>query len=112
STTQGSQLALQESGAIFVEFSGPPKDTFIITAKLPFDNVTAVRLEALTHNSLPKKGPGRASNGNFVLSEFEVLQKPAGGKKFAPVKLHHAVADHSQEDFPVVNAIDGNKEKS
>ncbi len=111
-TEKGSVLAVQENEAIFVDFSGPDSDTFVITAKLPMDAITAIRLEALTHNSLPNKGPGRASNGNFVLSEFEVLQQSAGSKKFVPVKLAHAVADHSQKSHPVLNAIDGDKTKS
>jgi hypothetical protein len=103
---------LQDTDAIFVDFSGPDSDTFLVTANLPIENATAIRLEALTHISLPNKGPGRAINGNFVLSEFEVLQSAGDGQAFAPIKLKHAVADHSQDDHPITDAIDGNKQKS
>ncbi|MCH2374927.1 MAG: DUF1549 and DUF1553 domain-containing protein, partial [Planctomycetes bacterium] len=34
--------------------------------------ITAVRIDALTHDSLPDTGPGRANNGNFFLSEIEL----------------------------------------
>ncbi len=34
----------------------------------------AFRLEALPHPSLPRNGPGRAGNGNFVVTEFLVLR--------------------------------------
>ncbi len=34
----------------------------------------ALRLEALPHKSLPRNGPGRASNGNFVVSELVLLR--------------------------------------
>lgn len=109
---KGSLLAVQDNEAIFVDFSGPDSDTFLVSGKLPLEKVTAIRLEALTHNSLPNKGPGRATNGNFVLSEFEVYQSSDDDQEKTPIKLHHAVADHSQDNFPATDAIDGNKEKS
>ncbi len=111
-TVKGSVLAAQDNDAIFVDFSGPDSDTFLVTANLPLEKITAIRLEALTHISLPNKGPGRASNGNFVLNEFEVLQGSGDTKTFAPVKLNHAVADHSQDNYPVTDAIDGKREKT
>lgn len=41
---------------------------------IPFDkwprDFTAIRIDALPDDALPKKGPGRG-NGNFVLSEFK-----------------------------------------
>lgn len=37
------------------------------------DALQALRLEALPHQSLPQNGPGRASNGNFVVSELLLL---------------------------------------
>ena len=70
--------------------------------------MTAIRLEALTHKSLPKNGPGYASNGNFVLSEFELWLVPAKGRP-QRIRLATAVADHSQSGYPVMHAIDGKK---
>jgi len=58
---------------------------------------------------LPAKGPGRAGNGNFVLHELTVkaapMDKPTDPKTVA---LHKAVADFSQEGWPIAGAIDGN----
>ncbi|MBW3541939.1 MAG: DUF1549 and DUF1553 domain-containing protein, partial [Planctomycetes bacterium] len=98
-TEKGAVLAAQGDGSVFVDFSIPPQDTFTVTAATPprpplarggtggsaagGGSITAVRLEALTHPSLPEKGPGRADNGNFVLSEFEVLVGPAEGSAAA-----------------------------
>ena len=52
--------------------------------------ITAVRLEALDAPRLPMNGPGRAANGNFVLSQFtfETDGVPHGFRK--------AIADFSQ----------------
>ncbi|MFM8263560.1 MAG: DUF1553 domain-containing protein, partial [Pirellula sp.] len=62
--------------------------------------ITAVRLRALTHDSLPKSGPGKASNGNFVLSEFQILSNQV------KQSFTQAWADHSQPKYPIEHAID------
>jgi hypothetical protein len=80
----------------------PAKETYTLTrAKSPLTGAIAFRLEAMKDGSLKAKGPGTASNGNFVLSEFKVL---VDGK---PVKLKAAAADFAQDNFPIANAIDG-----
>jgi hypothetical protein len=71
--------------------------------------ITAIRLEVLADSKLPGRGPGRAPNGNFVLSEFKVTAQPTNGTgKVKPVGLKNARADFSQNSFPVANAIDNN----
>jgi hypothetical protein len=62
--------------------------------------ITAVRLRTLTHDSLPKSGPGKASNGNFVLSEFQILSNQV------KQSFTQAWADHSQPKYPIEHAID------
>ena len=110
---KGSVLDVQKDKSIFVDFSTPPNDVFIVTADIDLPAITAIRLEALTNGSLPMNGPGRAENGNFVLSEFELhaAAKPTDNTEvaFQPVKLVRAVADHSQEGYLVDYAIDGKK---
>ncbi|HEX5272900.1 MAG TPA: DUF1549 domain-containing protein [Gemmataceae bacterium] len=70
--------------------------------------ITAVRLEMLTDDSLPGRGPGRASDGNFVLNEFKLTVGPANDPKAAkPVAFGRALADFSQGNFEVAKAIDG-----
>ena len=68
--------------------------------------LTGFRLEALTDDELPAKGPGLAPNGNFVLTEFKVAMLGAN-EKVMPVKVASAVADHSQSGHEVATAIDG-----
>jgi hypothetical protein len=83
------------------------KDVYTITAKTDLQGITGFKLEALADASLPASGPGRAQNGNFVLSELKVSLAPAGGGTAAPVELAGASADFSQEGFHVSAAIDG-----
>ena len=65
-----------------------------------------LRLEVLSDDELPEKGPGLAPNGNFVMTEFKVARIGADGKSVA-VKVTHAVADHSQSGHDIGTAIDG-----
>ena len=70
--------------------------------------VNAIRLEALADPSTVNGGTGRGSNGNFVLSEFEVdVASPDKPGDFDKVALANAEADYSQKDYHVALAIDG-----
>ena len=79
-----------------------------VVSEVPLNRVTAIRLEALTDKRLPKNGPGRAGDGNFVLTEFTVYAYPKGNPDARKkVRLSYARADHNQKGFPVSTAIDG-----
>ncbi len=67
---QGVTLTLREDGSILASGTNPPTDTYTLSFNDIPAGVTAIRLEVLPDDSLPRKGPGRAGNGNFVLSEF------------------------------------------
>jgi hypothetical protein len=70
--------------------------------------ITAVRLEALPDPSYPQGGPGRAPDGNFVLTEFEVKAAPqADPGKAGKVMLTNPLADFSQANFDVSLAVNG-----
>jgi len=105
---EGSLLVRKDDNSIFVDFSSPGLDTYLVTLETPLKRITAVRLEALTQPSLPNKGPGRADNGNFILSEFELLAAALNAsEKPQKVRIAKAVADHSQEGYLVSHALDG-----
>ena len=104
----GTELSKEADGAIFASGKNG-KDTFTIVTETDLKNLTAIRLEALTDKRLPKNGPGRSPNdGNFVLTELEVLwspkDKPNEKKK---LKLGAAKATFSQNNYAVSTAIDG-----
>ena len=108
-TAKGAVLTRLDDDSLIVDFSVPANDTYTVTLESALESITAVRIETLTHTSLPKNGPGRADNGNFILSEITLSAAPSGGNaKPAPIKITSAAADHSQEGYPVSNAIDGN----
>jgi hypothetical protein len=93
-------LTLRGDGSVAVSGENPDRDTHTVEVEVPFDGATGLRLEALAAPSLPASGPGRADNGNFVLTRFSVR---AGGKE---VPLREAAATHAQDGFPVSGALD------
>ena len=84
------------------------KDTYRLTATVPDGSpVTAIRIEVHPDDTLPSRGPGRAANGNFVLSEFSANIVPAAAQdKETPVVFKAVTADYSQAGWPVANAFD------
>ena len=69
----------------------------------------SIRLEVLADPSLPAGGPGRSSNGNFVVSTFGMLfGEPGKTETSNVVKFASAKADYEQPNFTVAGAIDAN----
>lgn len=72
----GATLSVQADGAVLASGKNPSTDTYTLRFDQVPLGITAFRIEVLPHDSLPKKGPGRAGNGNFVLSELRISSKP------------------------------------
>jgi hypothetical protein len=111
--SSGAMLAASEDGAVIASGKSAPTDSYTFDVRGDFAGVTAIKLEALVDPSLPHNGPGRAPNGNFVLSEFKVTATPVEDgkvkpKKAKPLAFASARADASQKDFDVSGAVDGN----
>jgi hypothetical protein len=88
--------------------SGYP-ETYTVTAHTDLKNITGIRLEVLADKSLPKNGPGRAPDGNFVLNDFKVVAVKKGSTDAGmPLPLIRPQAGFSQDGYPVANAIDNN----
>lgn len=99
-----------EDGSFRGKGAHPDKATYFVKGGSSLKNVTAVKLEVIPDKTLPKSGPGRADNGNFVLTHFELLAGKA--EKLDPkkhgVKFVDAMEDFQQGKFPAVNALDSN----
>lgn len=102
------QVTIETTNALFVTGDNPAQDVYTIEATTHLPRITAIRLEALSDDRLPAKGPGRAGNGNFVLTEFKVSSSPAGASQAKPAALHKAQATFAQDQLPAAAAIDGN----
>jgi hypothetical protein len=99
-------LKIQPDGSLLAKTHPAANDMLTVKLQLPATatgpvKVTAVRLKALTDPALPDMGPGTASNGNFVLTEILLRSGPTD------YPFAFAWSDHSQEKYPVEDAIDG-----
>lgn len=109
SATGKVKLERQKDGSINSTGGESPSDYRVVTQS-PLTNITGVMIETLPDDALPKFGPGRASDGNFVLSEFKVSWGDGTNAPNTEMKLLDARADFSQQDFAVAQAIDGRVE--
>ena len=103
--------SIAEDGSVLVT-GQQGQDTYTLHVSLPpGGQLQSLRLEVLPDPSLPSQGPGRAVNGNFVLSECLLKVATAGAEgSMVPVVLTGATADYSQGGWNVAGAIDGNPE--
>jgi uncharacterized membrane protein len=108
SAANGTTLGKQPDNSVLAGGTSPETETYTVTATLDFKQpVTSIKLEALTDPSLPKNGPGRAKNGNFVLTEFRFDAK-SGDQNAQSVAVGGVKSNVEQSGFPATNAIDGN----
>ncbi len=107
SATNRSTPTKQPDGSIVV--TGPNRNGIVtVVAETDLTQITGLRLEVLTDSRFPNKGPGRATDGNFVLNELELLVAPkADAKQAKPVKLEKPMSDFDQDNLNIAKAVDG-----
>ncbi|MDP6793807.1 MAG: DUF1549 and DUF1553 domain-containing protein [Verrucomicrobiota bacterium] len=105
-SSSGIEYEAKPDGSFLALGQAPEKDTTTFTAQLPIDGGTALQLELLTHESLPKSGPGRADNGNLHLSK--ILVRVNGDR----VKIARAEANFNQDGWTIAHAIDANPDSA
>ncbi len=97
----GAEIKSLEDRSVLVGGENVAGDIYEVTAHSPLTTIRSVRLEVLTHDNLPNRGPGRAGNGNFVLTDFWFRTGDGRDLRFAK-----AQADHSQPQYDVAGAVD------
>ena len=114
SSQQATTLTPQSDGAVLATGKTPARETYTVRAKPSAQTIRFVRVEALTHESMKKKGPGRAGNGNFALSNFKVFATTKPGAKRQLAKLASAKATHQQntKHLSVASSIDENPDST
>jgi len=107
----GAEAAVREDGSVVLSGPNPPGDTVTVVATASLEGARSVRVEALTDGSLPSRGPGRAANASFVLTEVEMTAAPLDAPGSArAVRFVRARADYEQAENPASSAIDGRPE--
>ena len=86
SSTNKAKLT-KEADQVIVARGPNGRTTYTIVANNPLANVTGFRLEAIANDGLPNRGPGRAINGNFVVSQFLVQRDDPKTRTKDPIPL-------------------------
>jgi hypothetical protein len=111
-SANGATLTRQTDGSILASGPRPDLDTMTLTLTSKLSEVTALRLDLLTDDSLPMKGPGRADNGNLHITEFEVQVFRPGVAQPEKMKIKRASADFDQGGYDVTKTLDGDLKTS
>jgi len=79
--------------SILVSGATPEHDVWTLDFETELGAVTGLRVEALADDSLPQRGPGRAADGRFVLSELVVRASAKHALRWRTVTLQNASCD-------------------
>jgi hypothetical protein len=107
--TSGAELEILADATVLAKGANPPTSVYELVFETQEREVQALKIEFLTHDSFPGGGPGRAFQGNLVLSEVKATTRPLGlSNGPEPVEFREALTDHSQtEQQDGSKAIDG-----
>ncbi len=110
STTGKETHQFQPDGSVLLTGTVPSTSIYTVRIDGPLEDVLGFKIETLTDDSLPGKGPGRgdATRPNFLLSEFTVAANRAG-EDMEEIPLSSPAADFSQKGWNVARAIDGDR---
>ncbi len=81
----GAELKTLADLSVLASGTNAAKETYEVTLETAQSELTALRLEALTHDSLPLGGASRGTNANFILTGFEVEAESADPGREPPV---------------------------
>ncbi|MCA9180141.1 MAG: DUF1549 domain-containing protein, partial [Planctomycetales bacterium] len=111
----GTTLTRLADDSVLASGLSPVKDTYTLTFDSWPADITALRIDAIPDGSLPHSGPGRAGNGNFVLTELELSL--LNDDQLTPIALQNASATfeqpvgaagaHPDKKWSAASAIDG-----
>jgi hypothetical protein len=110
-SAEGARLEKQPDGSLFVTGPSQPGDTYTLRAETKLKGITALQLEAIPDARLPANGPGRATDGNFCLTQFGATVAPKGKPgDAAPIPFASAKASFEEKDHGAALAVDDKPE--
>jgi len=92
----GTRLKTLKDASLLAGGANPGQNVYSVTCRTPLTDITGFRLEVLPDASLPRQGPGRAGNGNFVVSELRVFLADDRDANPVEVSLQNASATIEQ----------------
>ncbi len=106
-SAQTQDLTLLPDGSLLASGANPEQDTYSLTYPLPPSRLTALRIEALRHESMTAGGLARSDSGNFVLTSVEV-QLQRKDMPATPLKIASGKASFEQGGYNISGVWDDN----
>ncbi len=105
-STGGAKLERLGDGSALATGANALEDTYVIEGETDLAQITALRIETLLDDRLPKSGPGRDPHGNFVLNGVELRVRPRDGSAASElIAWKDALADDHNPDDGLVGAL-------
>ena len=83
------------------------KINYSIVVRTSLRGITAFQLEVFPDKSLPALGPGRSTDGNFILTSFKIEKLGSTDpNRTERIGLINAQSDFSQPGFPIAAVLD------
>lgn len=97
--SSGAKLKVEQDHSVLASGTRADTDVYTLSFTNELADLVGLRLEALPDDSLPAKGPGRADNGNFVLTEvIASIIRPDATTNVLSFKLARADFEQSKDD--------------
>lgn len=100
-------LKKQKDGSVLATVRVWPKDAYRISGRSPVKKVRALRIEAMTDETMRDGKLSRSSNGNFILTGISAFVL-AADKAPQPIEIASAFASSAADGFEVAMAFDDN----
>ena len=112
-TNTETKLTKLPDNSVLASRVGTSFSFYTMNADVNLRRITAIRLEVLTHETLPNFGPGFSEKGNFVLSEFRASLAPLSAPgSTTPIKIGSAQASFAQGgEFAIEDTFDEQREE-
>jgi WD40 repeat protein len=101
----GATLSILPDHSILASGASPMNDRYRVVLTVATDiDLTAIRLEALTHHSLPGNGPGRTPTGSFAQTSWNVTAASRDRKDPIGLQFDNACSDHEIPGYPMTSS--------
>lgn len=95
-----------DDGSILASGENPANDTYSLTMKTDAEAITALRIDAIRHESHTHGGLSRSDSGNFVLTGVEIAVQRPGEDTSLPVKIASGEATFEQGSYKITGVFD------
>ncbi len=99
------QFMAPGDGSLLAPAPPPVRGNYVLLCNGEFAGINTLRITVMPDDRLPEHGPGRAPNGNFVLTAVDVFA--GSGDAVERVAIASAETTFAQPGFDAANVIDG-----